>query len=65
VSNIYDPRDIEGVYGAVGAGAAAVRGAQAIVLQNEKGVLLRLSGRQVGLQINADVSGLVINLRRR
>ena len=26
--------------------------------------LLRLSGRQVGLQINADVSGLVINLRR-
>ncbi|MGE0753110.1 MAG: hypothetical protein AB7K64_21275 [Variibacter sp.] len=63
VSNIYDPRDIEGVYGAVGAGAAAIRGAQAIVLQNEKGVLLRLSGRQVGLQINADISGLAINLR--
>ncbi|MGD9846836.1 MAG: hypothetical protein AB7O60_11345 [Variibacter sp.] len=64
VSNIYRPSDIEGVYGAVGAGAAAVRGAQAIVLQNEKGALLRLSGRQVGLQINADISGLVINLRR-
>ncbi len=63
VSNIRRPSDVAGVYGAVGAGAAAVRGAQVIVLQNEKGAILRLSGRQVGLQINADVSGLVINMR--
>jgi hypothetical protein len=64
VSNIRRPSDVEGVYGAVGAGAAAIRGAQVIVLQNEKGAILRLSGRQVGLQINLDVSGLAINLRR-
>src|SRR5688500_19550535 len=32
VSNIYRPSDIEGVYGAGSAGAAVIRGAQAIVL---------------------------------
>jgi hypothetical protein len=32
-------------------------------LQNEKGAVLRLSGRQVGLIANADFSGLAISLR--
>jgi hypothetical protein len=34
-----------------------------IVLRNEKGAVLQLSGRQIGLLANADVSGLVIGLR--
>ena len=38
-------------------------GAQAIVLSNEKGATLELTGRQVGLQINADLSGLAISMR--
>jgi hypothetical protein len=64
VSNIYRPSDIEGVYGAGSAGAAVIRGAQAIVLTNQKGALLELSGSQRGLIVNLDLSGLALTLRR-
>jgi hypothetical protein len=63
VSHIHRPSDVSGVYGAVGAGAVAGYGARAIVLQNEKGAVLTLSGRQVGLMANADLSGLAISIR--
>jgi hypothetical protein len=55
VSNIRYPSDV--------AGAALLVGARAIVLRNEKGAMLTLSGRQVGLIANADLSGLAISLR--
>ena len=58
VSNIRYPSDAAGVYGGAGAGAALLVGARAIVLRNEKGAVLTLSGRQVGLIANADLSGL-------
>ena len=58
VSNIYRPSDIEGVYGAAGAGATIIRGPQAIILSNQKGAVLELSGRQTGLLVNLDVSGM-------
>jgi hypothetical protein len=57
------PYNVAGVYGAGGAGAAVGVGAQAIALVNEKGTTLTLTGRQVGLQINADLSGLAITMR--
>ena len=57
------PYNVAGVYGAGGAGAAVGVGAQVIALVNEKGSTLTLSGRQVGLQINADLSGLAISMR--
>jgi len=63
VSNIRSPGDVAGVYGAAGAGAAVGAGAQFITLTNEKGAILTLTGRQVGLQINADLSGLSISVR--
>ena len=63
VSNIYSPSDIAGVYGAAGAGLAVGRGARAIVLTNQKGAVLELSGLQTGLMANADLSGLAISLR--
>ncbi len=63
VCNINSVRDVAGAYAAGGAGAAVGGGAQAIVLANQKGAVLRLTGYQVGLQINADVSGLAITLR--
>ena len=63
VSNIYRPSDVAGVYGAAGAGLAVGGGARAIVLTNQKGAVLELSGRQVGLMANADLSGLAITLR--
>jgi len=63
VTNIRYPSDIAGVYGGAGAGAALLVGARAIVLRNDKGAVLTLSGRQVGLIANADLSGLAISLR--
>ena len=63
VSNIRSPFDVSGIYGAAGAGAAIGAGAQAIVLTNEKGAVLTLTGHQVGLQINVDLSGLSISVR--
>ena len=63
VSNIYRPSDVAGVYGAAGAGLAIGGGARAIVLTNQKGAVLELSGRQIGLMANLDLSGLAITLR--
>ncbi len=63
VTNIRSPYDVTGIYGAAGAGAAIVAGAQIIALRNEKGAVLRLTGQQVGLQVNADLSGLSISVR--
>jgi hypothetical protein len=62
VSNIFRPSDVAGVYGAAGAGIAG-RGARAIVLTNQKGAVLELTGHQVGLMANADLSGLAITLQ--
>ncbi len=63
VSNINRPSDVAGVYGAAGAGIAIGGGARAIVLTNQKGAVLELSGRQVGLMANADLSGLAITIK--
>jgi len=63
VSNIYRPSDVAGVYGAAGAGLAVGTGARAIVLTNQKGAVLELTGRQVGLLANVDLSGLAITLK--
>ena len=63
VSHIRDPRDVSGVYGAAGAGGTIIHGAGAVVLTNQKGAVLSLSGRQTGLMINADVSGLAITVK--
>jgi hypothetical protein len=63
VSNIRSPYDVTGIYGAAGGGAALGVGGQAIVLRNEKGAVLTLTGMQIGLQINADLSGLSVTVR--
>jgi hypothetical protein len=63
VSNIRTPYDVNGVYGAAGAGVAVGPGAGGIVLANQNGAVLTLSGRQTGLIVAADLNGLVISLR--
>jgi hypothetical protein len=63
VHNIWRPSDVAGVYAAAGAGLAIGGGARAIVLTNQKGAVLELSGQQVGLMANADLSGLAITLK--
>ena len=64
VSNIFRPQDIEGVYGAAGAGGTIIRGPQAIILTNQKGAVLELSGTQTGLMLNLDLSGMGLSLSR-
>ncbi|MEQ1650487.1 MAG: hypothetical protein ABL898_18055, partial [Hyphomicrobiaceae bacterium] len=63
VSNITRASDVAGVYGAAGAGLALGTGARAIVLTNQKGAVLQLTGKQVGLLANVDLSGLAITLK--
>ena len=48
---------------AAGAGIAVGPGAGGIVLTNQNGAVLTLSGRQMGLIVAADLNGLVISLR--
>jgi lipid-binding SYLF domain-containing protein len=62
VRNIWSPSDVAGVYGAAGAGLAVGTGARAIVLTNQKGAVLELTGRQVGLLANLDLSGLAVTV---
>ena len=63
VSNIRGPRDIEGVYAAGSAGAAIIRGPEAVVLTNQNGAVLTLAGGQTGLIVNLDLSGLALTLK--
>lgn len=63
VTHIRRARDVTGVYGAAGGGGAVGVGAQVIVMTNDKGAQLELSGRQVGLQVNADITGLAITVK--
>ena len=63
VSNIRRPSDVAGVYAQAGAGAAAIRGAQAVVLTNQSGAVLTLTGEQNGLIVSLDLSGLALALK--
>jgi len=63
VRNIQRASEVAGVYAAAGAGVAVGRGVRAIVLTNQNGAILELSGRQVGLMANADLSGLAITMK--
>jgi hypothetical protein len=63
VTNIRRASDVAGVYGQGGVGAAVGRGAQAVVLTNQNGAILSLSGRQAGLIVSADLSGLALSMR--
>ena len=64
VTNIRRAQDVEGVYAAGSAGAALGRGAQVIVLTNQNGAVLSLSGRSVGAIVSADLNGLALSLSR-
>lgn len=63
VSNISRPSDVSGVYAAGNVGAAIGRGAQAIVLTNQKGAVLTLTGSSVGAIVSADLNGLAISVK--
>ena len=54
--------DISGLYSAVGAGLAIAGGERAAQLVNGNGVVLELSGHQVGFEFSLDLSGMSISL---
>ena len=63
VSHIRRPSDVSGVYAAGNVGAAIGAGAQAIVLTNQNGAVLTLSGNSVGAIVSADLNGLVLTVK--
>ncbi len=63
VRNINSPGDVAGVYGAGSAGAAVIRGPQVVVLTNQRGAVMELSGTQTGLMVNLDLNGMAVALK--
>jgi hypothetical protein len=62
-TNLTTAADIAGSYSAAGAGLAIAGGTKVATLQNAKGVVLQLQGRQVGFEASLAVSGLNISLK--
>ena len=62
-SNVHNPASVAGVYGAAGAGVTFVGGGQVATLQNQNGVVLRLSGGQVGFQVSLGLAGMTLALQ--
>lgn len=63
VFNLHHPSEIEGIYTAGTAGLAAAGGAAVVQLTNSRGVMIALSGRQLGLDASLDLSGMKIWIR--
>lgn len=62
-TNLQTAADIAGAYSAASAGVAVAGGAKAATLQNSKGVVLQLQGKQVGFEASLSLSGLTITLQ--
>lgn len=62
-SNVHNPANVAGTYGAAGAGVTFIGGGQVATLQNEKGVVLHIGGGQVGFQVSLGLAGMTIGLR--
>ncbi len=65
VYHLTEPKDIEGGYTAAEAAIAVGLGGDAWALKNEKGVVLKLSGSQKGIEIALDLSGMTITLKEQ
>jgi hypothetical protein len=63
VYNLKKVEDITGTYGAAQAGFAVVGGNKVADLKNTKGVQLKVRGKQVGLSLEADLSGLQVEYK--
>jgi hypothetical protein len=64
VYNMKQPSDIEGTYSAVQAGVAVAGGGKVAELKNSKGVVLKVKGKQVGLELALDLSGMEVSLKK-
>lgn len=64
VYNLRRVSDIEGSYTATGAGLAVAGGGTTARLRNSRGVVLEVSGKQIGFMASIDLSGMRITLAR-
>lgn len=62
-SNVHNPADVAGTYGAAGAGVTFVGGGQVATLQNNRGVVLHIGGGQVGFQVSLGLGGMTLGLQ--
>jgi hypothetical protein len=61
--NLRNPADIAGTYGGTSASVAIVGGGKVAQLQNEHGVVLQVSGGQVGFEASLNLGGMTIAMR--
>lgn len=64
VYNLNEVSDFEGVYSAGQAGVALAGGAKVFELKNGKGVVLKVKGKQIGLELSLDLNGMQIDLKK-
>jgi lipid-binding SYLF domain-containing protein len=64
VYNLKSVNDITGTYTVAQAGFAVAGGNKVADLRNSKGVQIKVRGKQVGLALEADLSGLQIELKK-
>src|SRR4051794_4408630 len=62
--NLTSVADIEGTYSAAEAGLAVAGGGKVAKLKNSRGVVLEVKGKQMGLMVSVDLSGMEIALKR-
>ena len=63
VFNLSAAGDIAGIYSGAKAGIAVAGGRKVAELKNSKGVVLKVSGKQMGLEVTLDLSGMEISLK--
>jgi hypothetical protein len=61
--NLRQASDLAGTYTALGGGAAIAGGRSSVRLRNSRGVVIALSGRSVGFQFAANLSGVEVRMR--
>jgi lipid-binding SYLF domain-containing protein len=64
VNNLKNLSDIEGIYTAGQAGLAVAGGDKVAQLKNAKGVELKVKGKQIGLELSLDLSGMQLSLKK-
>lgn len=63
VYNLTSVTDITGSYSATSAGLAIAGGGKVASLKNARGVVIKVRGKQIGLAVSLDLSGLSIGLK--
>lgn len=63
VYNLTNVSDIAGSYSGTKAGLAIAGGGKVASLKNARGVVIKARGKQIGLAVNLDLTGMTISLK--